>query len=381
MANNRTKVVVVGDGAAGLIMSNKLRMLTDRESVSISLIGNSPLHYFKPDGIHIPLNLRNYKDSVKPTAFLINPGIEYIRDTVSKIDVHNRSVTLSGGKPVNYDILIIATGNRFAPQDVNGYQGNAYHFYDLPHAVELSERLKKFKGGRIVIGQASVPIQCPPAPYEFTFLLEDYLRHKGIWDKTEIHYVYPLGRVFTIPNVAEEVQKLFDERGIQYHTFFNVENIDGASRKVSSLEGEDIGYDLLIMVPPHRGQQMITDSGLADQTGYIDVDRFHLNYGDLDDVFVIGDATNLPVSKAGASAHFEAEYLANRIANETSGHVYDDSYKGQVACTTVTGQGRAMTLFFSYDKPPRAWHESKTDYFLKWTSADTYFTGMIRGIM
>lgn len=378
---NAIKVLVVGDGAAGIIISNKVRLLTDRDRVSVTIVGNSPLHYFKPDGIHIPLNLKNYKDSVKPTAFLINPGIEYVRDKAAMIDPENRKVTLESGRELFYDYLIIATGDRFAMDEIPGYRGSAHHFYDLPSSVELGERLKHFNGGKIVIGQASIPIQCPPAPYEFTFQLEDYLRYRGIRDKTEIHYLYPLNRVFTIANVAEEVQKLFDEKGIIYHTLFNVESIDPEKNQVNSLEGETVDYDLLVMIPPHKGQQVITDSGMADQSGYINVDRYHLNYADHDDLFAIGDATNLPISKAGATAHFESEYLANRIAHETSGHVYDDSYNGEVACTTVTGEGKAMTLFFSYNKPPRAWYESKFDYLLKWTSADTYFSAMLRGIM
>ncbi len=381
MGNGRTNVLVLGDGAAGIIISNKLRLLTDRERVSISIVGNTPLHYFKPDGIHIPLNLKNYRDSVKPTAFVINPGIEYIRDMATHIDPENRKVTLLGGKTLDYDILIVATGNRFAPDEIPGYRGSANHFYDLPSAIDLRDQLRKFKGGKIVIGQASIPIQCPPAPYEFTFQLEDYLRTRGIRDKTQIDYVYPLNRVFTIANVSDEVQRLFDEKNINYHTLFNVESIDQEKKQVNSLEGETVDYDLLVMIPPHRGQRFITESGLADDSGYIDVDRHKLNYKDHDDLFAIGDATNLPISKAGATAHFESEYLANRLAYETSGHVYDESYNGEVACTTVTGEGTAMTLYFSYNKPPRAWYESKFDYLLKWTSADTYFTAMLRGIM
>ncbi len=379
MAN--TRVVVVGDGAAGIIISNKIRLLTDRDTVSVSIIGNSRYHYFKPDGIHIPLNLKNYKDSVKPTAFLINAGVEYVKDRVTKIDHTNRKVELQSGKVMEYDILIIATGDRFSTDDVPGYSGNANHFYDLPSSVSLRQKLREFKGGKIVVGQSSIPIQCPPAPYEFTFQLLDYLKSRGIRDKTEVHYIYPLNRVFTMANVAEEVQRLFDEKGVIYHTLFNVESIDGEKRTVNSLEGETVDYDLLVLVPPHKGQQVITDSGLSDESGYIDVDRHHLNYADYDDLFAIGDATNLPISKAGATAHFESEYLANRIAYETSGHVYEDAYNGEVACTTVTGEQTAMTLYFSYSKPPRAWYESKFDYLLKWTSADTYFSGMLRGIM
>lgn len=318
---------------------------------------------------------------MKPTRFLFNYGVEYIFDEATGIDVSQRTVRLKSGNSTSYDYLIIATGDRFDYNEIPGYIGEARHFYDLQHSLELANILDSFNGGKIVIGPSSIPYQCPPAPYEFTFLLDKYLRDRGIRDKTEIHYTFPLNRVFTMENVANFVNRLFDERGIITHTLFNVESINGLNKTVTSIEGEDVKYDLLIMVPPHKGQKMITDSELAGPSGYIDVDRHKLSYKDYDDVFAIGDATNLPISKAGATAHFESEYLANRIAHEISGNVYDETYNGEVACTTITGAGKAMTLYFSYDRPPRAEFQSKMDYLLKWTSADTYFSGMLRGIM
>lgn len=376
-----TNILILGDGAAGTIMANKLRFLTHREDAEITVIGNSKYHYFKPDGIHIPLGIKDYRDSVKKPQFLFNYGINYVRDSVTGIDVENRNVSTESGRSYTYDYLIIATGDRLVPEEVNGFNEEANHFYTLEGSLDLKKKLSGFNGGKIVIGPSSIPYQCPPAPYEFTFQLDRYLRRRGIRDKTELHYIFPLNRVFTMENVSNHVQKLFDEKDVIYHTLFNLDSIDGENKKVSSLEGEDLDYDFLILVPPHKGQKVITESGLADEQGYIVVDRHHLNYGDYDNVFVIGDATDLPISKAGATAHFQAEYLAGRIASEISGFVAEELYDGSVACTTVTGDEKAFTLYFSYTRPPRALFQSKMDYILKWTSADTYFSGMLRGVM
>ncbi len=376
-----SNILVLGDGAAGTIISNKLRFLIKREDAEITVIGNSKFHYFKPDGIHIPLGIKNYKDSVKKTEFLFNYGINFVRDTVTAIDVENRSVKTDSGRDFTYDYLIIATGDRLVPEEIPNFQKEASHFYTLEGSLELGKKLAGFKGGKIVIGPSSIPYQCPPAPYEFTFQLDRYLRRRGIRDKTELHYMFPLNRVFTMENVSEHVQKLFDERDVEYHTLFNMESIEADKKVVTSLEGEELPYDMLILVPPHKGQEVITKSGLADEYGYIEVDRNKLNYGNYDNVFVIGDATDLPISKAGATAHFQAEYLAGRIASEISGFVSEAEYDGSVACTTVTGDEKAFTLYFSYTRPPRAVFQSKLDYILKWTSADTYFSGMLRGVM
>ncbi len=381
MPNSRKTALILGDGASGTIMANKLRFHSDLRQLEIKVVGNSPAHYFKPDGVMIPFGFKDHSKSVKPTQFLFNHGVEYIRDTVTSIDVQNHKVKTINSGEIGYDYLFIATGDRFATDDLPGYDKAAQHFYSLDGALRLKEKLAEFKGGKIVVGQASIPIQCPPAPYEFTFQLEQYLKLKGLREKTEIHYIYPLNRVFTMPNVSTFIEKLMDEKGIVVHKMFNVDSLDPDSKTLSSLEGEQIPFDLLILVPPHKGQKVITESGLADENGYIDVDRNHLNYRDYDNVFVVGDATNLPISKAGATAHFESEYLANRIASEVNGNAFFESYNGEVACTTITGGQQAITLFFSYNKPPRANFQSKSDYFLKWTSSDTYFSAMLRGIM
>lgn len=376
---NKKSVIIVGDGAAGIIMANKLRDRTDPETVEITVIGPMKPHYFKPDGIFIPFNMKDYRSSIKGTGFLLSRRIKRIAGEVTAMDVSNRTVTVGTDRVLSYDYLIIANGNRLVPEEVPGYKGNAEHFYDLEPTLHLKESLKNFQGGKIVVGQASVPIQCPPAPYEFTFLLDAYLRQRGIRDKTDIHYVYPINRVFTIENVAGHIQEYFDEKNINYHTLFNVESVDGEKKKLVSLEGEELDYDLLVLIPPHRGQAVNTSSGLSNDFGYIDVDRYKLTYGDYDNVFVIGDATNLPISKAGSAAHYEAEYLSKKIANETSGGPRPCDYDGEVSCFTVTGANRGMTLHFYYGRPPRASFSSSIDYILKFTSADTYFTTMLRG--
>lgn len=377
----KNRILVLGDGASGTIMANKLRIFLNAEDAEVTVLGNSPYHYFKPDGIHIPLGMKNYKDSIKKASFLFNYGVNYVSETVSKINVENKTVSTESGKDYEYDYLIIATGDRLVTEEFPNYDKEAHHFYSLDASLELGKQLAEFKGGQIVVGPSSIPYQCPPAPYEFSFQLDRYLRRRGIRDKTEIHYTFPLNRVFTMEGVSNHVQKLFDEKGIIYHTMFNLETIEPEKKTITSLEGEDIPYDLLILVPPHKGQAVITESGLADEYGYMDVDRHKLNYKDYDNVFAIGDATNLPISKAGATAHFQAAYLAPKIASEISGAISEEAYDGSVACTTVTGDEKAFTLYFSYDRPPKAMFQSKSDYVLKWTSSDTYFSAMLRGVL
>lgn len=375
------KVVIIGDGGGGIILANKLRMHVNTREAEIIVIGNSPHHYFKPDSVLIPFNLKNERSSVKSNKFLVNHGVRYLSDEAILIDPESRRVRMKSGMETYYDFLVIATGSRLVPEEVPGYNYDVKHFYDYQHTMELKSIMKDFNGGNVVIGQASVPIQCPPAPFEFTLLLDDYLRSKGLRDKTTIDYVYPINRVFTIKHVADYVQKLFDEKEIQYHTMFNVDHIDSKNNRLVSLEGEDVDYTLLVLVPPHRGQKVITDSGLAEGLGFVNVDKHKLTYGKYDDIFVIGDATDLPIPKNGAAAHFQAAYLSGKLSHEIAGFVYEDDYNGENCCPPFMSRNTSISVFMSYSKAPRGYAPSKLDFLFKYTSSETYFTGMLRGML
>lgn len=242
----------------------------------------------------------------------------------------------------------------------------AHDFYTVRGAIRLFQALEDFDRGTIVIGVAGIPYKCPPAPVEFAFLLDDYLRSRGIRDRVTIKLLSPLNRAFTIEATSKLVQPILAKRGIELTGFFNVESVDPFARTVTSLEGETVDYDLLILVPPHRGARVIEDSRLGDERGWVPVDRNTLKLTALPNIWAIGDATNIPISKSGSVAHYEASVVASEVAAAVRGeaapaHVYD----GKVMCFLETGQGKATTIRFDYDHPPtspnpsRLWHWAK----------------------
>lgn len=376
-----TKIVIIGDGTAGLMLANKLRFILRPAEVNIAVIGKSTTHYFKADGVTIPVGLKRYKDSTKQTRFLLNYGIDYIEDEVTNVDNEQRSITGSSGRVYRYDYLVMASGTRFAYEDIPGYEGEAKHFYGLQEALNLKEHLKTVRSGDIVVAQPDGPFQYPPGPYEFTMVLDEYLRRNEVRDKTSVHFVTPGDRAFELKGVSDHVEEKFQEKNVELVKNFKVSSINAKNKEIASESGETVKYGLLILVPPHKGQRFATDSGLAGDDGFITVDKTKLNYKDYDDVFAIGDAANLPMAKSGASAKSQAEYLANRLAHEIVGNPYQSEYNGDVYWTTLVGDDRALSLYFSYTKEPRVSFASKADYLLKWASADTYFSGMIRGIL
>lgn len=376
-----TRIIIVGDGSAGLMLANKLRFLLRPREASIAVVGKSSNHYFKTDGVTIPVGLKRYRDSVKPTRFLFNHGVDYIEDEIATVNVDQRTLSGASGRMYSYDYLVLASGTRFAYENIPGYEGEAKHFYGLQESLNLKEHLDSFKSGDIVIGQPEGPIQYPPGPFEFAMVLDEFLRRRGIRDKSNIHFLSPSDRAFEVKKISDHVEERFAEKNIDLITNFKVSSINAKNKEVLSKDGEAAKYGLLILVPPHKGQNFVSASGLAGEDGFITVDKNRLNYGSYDDVFAIGDGANLPAPKSGASAKSQAEFLANKIAHDLVGNPYDKEYNGDVYWTTLVGNDKAMSLYFSYNREPRVSFASKADYMLKWGASDTYFSGEVRGIL
>jgi sulfide:quinone oxidoreductase len=292
-------------------------------------------------------------------------------------------VNLASGEVIHYDYLVLATGSRILPEEIPYFEQEAHHFYTAKAALGLRRALDSFTGGRIVIGIASMPYKCPPAPLEVAFLIEAELRERGLRDRSEVHFCSPIGRAFTIESVSDMATPILEEKGIELHTFFNVETIDPERKVVQSLEGEELGYDLLVLVPPHRGQQFLIDSGLAAAPGgWLPTDRNTLQVGGRANVFALGDATDLPLSKAGSTAHFEAPVVVEGIVAGIEGRApagKHAAYEGRVMCFFEVGDGKGTLLRFDYDHPPKPpkpnvlWHLGKIVF------NKTYFHTVPRG--
>jgi len=319
----------------------------------------------------------------RPERSLLDAPINLIVDTAVRIDEAARTIVLASGAILPYDYLVLATGSRIVPEEIPFFTQEARHFYTGKAALELRHALDAFTGGRVVIGIASMPYKCPPAPLEVSFLIEAELRERGLREKSEVHFCSPIGRAFTIESVSEVATPILEQKGIELHTFFNVEAIDPERKVILSLEGEELGYDLLILVPPHRGQQFLIDSGLAPAPGgWLPTDRHTLQVGGRPNVFALGDATDLPLSKAGSTAHFEAPVVVEGIIAGLEGRAPSGkhaSYEGRVMCFFEVGDGKGTLLRFDYEHPPKPpkpnalWHLGKIVF------NKTYFHTVPRG--
>jgi len=348
------KIVILGGGVAGTIVANQLARKIPGElrarEVSITQIGNTDTHTYQPGWLYIPFDLSRPEDLKRPQRSLLDPSITFVQDTIAKIDVKAQKLTSKEGKEISYDILVIATGSVPRPDLTPGLVEAGHWFHTEEGAIKLRDALRTFTGGRIVISMG-VPHKCPVAPVEVTLMLDEYLRKRGLREKTEITYTYPVGAVHTIPAVAKWGAQVFEERGIKYEVFFNMKEVDAKNKIVHSMEGGQFPFDLLITIPQHRGAQVILDSALGEG-GWIPTNKETLQMEGTENVFVVGDTTNLPVSKAGSTAHFSADVLVENVVDLLSGQKPSHKYDGKVFCFIETGRNQASYISFNYTTPP-----------------------------
>jgi len=381
------RVVVLGGGVGGTLAANliarRLKRAISRQEARVTVVDATGRHTYQPGYMYIAMGNEKPERLVRSEKSLLDGNVDLVVDKVTRIDAAGQSVELASGETLRYDQLVIATGSRIMPELIEGFDTEAHHFYTPGAAAKLRKALDAFQGGRIVIGIAGIPYKCPPAPLEVAFLIESELRERGLRDKSEITFLSPINRAFTIESVSDMVTPIFGEKDIHLELLAGIAQID-PERKVAITDAfEEHPYDLLIVVPPHKGAQFLIDSGLAPKSGWLPTDRSTLQVktvakaapGQADEdiprysnIHALGDTTDLPLSKAGSTAHFEAPVIAERVAAAVLGNKpagKHATYGGKVMCFFEVGDGKGTLLQFDYDHPPKPpkpnqlWHLGK----------------------
>ncbi len=376
------RIVIVGGGVGGTLLANVVGKELSADQAQITVVDEFGQHLYQPGWLYVPFGEETPGKLRKRERSLLRKNVELIVERVVGIDPVKKTVQLAGKTEIPYDILVLATGSRAAPEEVPGFAEGAHHFYTSDAAIKLRARLDGFKGGRLVVGVADIPYKCPPAPLEFVFKVDEFLSNRGLRDKTELVYLSPINRAFTIESVSEFVTPMLEERNIRTEVFFNTEEVDPVAKKVTSLEGDEIDYDLLVMVPPHRGSKLMVETGLGDRMGWLPTDRYTLAVANQEDIYGLGDATDIPVSKSGSAAHFEAKVLADRIVHRITGKETGDLlYDGRVLCFLETGYGQATQLAFDFENPPQPPKPSRYYHYQKTLFNKVYWYIVPRGLV
>ncbi|MGD8277607.1 MAG: FAD/NAD(P)-binding oxidoreductase [Gemmatimonadota bacterium] len=351
------KVVILGAGTAGTVMAAKLRDVLEPETWQITVVDRDDRHVYQPGLLFIPFGVYTERDLFKPRSRFIPPGVDLVLGEMEAVDPERRRVHLAGGVRLDYDLLIVATGSRIVPSETEGlvgpgWQRNVFDFYTVEGARALKGGLEDFGGGRLLVNVVDMPIKCPVAPLEFAFLADWYFTKLGLRESVEIVFATPLTGPFTRPRCSDALSDLFVERGIEVRTQFNTASVDGSKRVLEGMDGQQIDYDLLVTIPIHRGSEVIGRSGMGDELDFVPTDPHTLRSKAWESVFVIGDATNLPSSKAGSVAHFQADVLTENVQRWAAGRALEPGFDGHANCFIETGFGKAVLVDFNYDVEP-----------------------------
>ena len=353
----KKSLVVLGAGTAGTMVANKLRNRLPKSDLHITVVDKTDIHDYQPGYLFIPFGMNTPEQIRKSTHAFIHDGIELVLADVDRVDAEARSVSLTDGRTLPYDYLVIASGTSPRPDQTPGMLGDEWHksvgeFYTYDGAVALRDALNAFTGGRLVVHITELPFKCPVAPLEFTFLADDYLKGRGLRDRTELVFVTPLDGAFTKPVASKELGHLLKERGVTVETDFMVERIDQERKVLVSYDEREVHYDQLVTIPLNMGADFVARSGLGDDLNYVPVDKHTSQSTQYPDIFALGDASNIPTSKAGSVAHFSVEVFVENFLELAAGKPMTHSFDGHANCFVESGQGKALLLDFNYDTEP-----------------------------
>jgi len=351
------RLVILGAGTAGTIVANRFKRVMDLDEWQITLVDPDPIHYYQPGFLFIPFGMYTKKDVIKPKRDYISAPLTLIQSAVEEVDPVQRIVHLANKQTLSYDYLIIATGTDIHPEETPGMAehewGKSIHsFYTLQTSVALNQMLHGWEGGRLVVNVVENPIKCPVAPLEFIMLADWHFHKHGKRDRVEIIYATPLPGAFTKPVASRLLGELLERKNIHVEADFMIERVEPDAKKIVSYDEREIEYDLLVTVPLNKGAEFIARSGLGNELNYVPVDQHTLRARDYDNIFVLGDASDAPASKAGATAHFAIDLFTENFLRYVEGHELKPYFDGHANCFIETGFGKGLMIDFNYDQEP-----------------------------
>ncbi|VAW20699.1 Sulfide:quinone oxidoreductase, Type III [hydrothermal vent metagenome] len=351
------RILILGAGTAGTMMANKLRKALDKEEWEITIVDQFKTHYYQPGFLFIPFGIYNREDVVKPKADFFPAGARVIYSEIDRIEAEANKVHLTGGKVLHYDYLIIATGTKTFPEETPGLHDKLWYkeifdFYTVDGAIALQKFFKGWEGGKLVMAITELPYKCPVAPIEFVFLADAFFTEKGIRDKVDITYVTPMPGAFTKPTASKMLSELLLEKNIKVVPDFYMERVDNEKKTIVSYDDVEIPFDALAVVPVNMGDKMIERSGLGDDMNFVPTNKETLQSIQHENIFILGDASNIPTSKAGSVAHFASEILFENLMNAIEGRPILAKFDGHANCYIETGFGKGALIDFNYETEP-----------------------------
>jgi sulfide:quinone oxidoreductase len=360
------RIVIVGGGSGGTITANRLaeelQTEIDAGEVEVTIVSDNPNHIYKPLYLYVPFGEVDLADTTRPLVDLVDRRVNLVYEHVTGIDTDGKAIEVADGGHLEYDYLVLATGAIPQPEETPGLGADepGHHFYGPEASADLREALADFDEGHLVLSVIGTPHVCPAAPAEFPMIVDEWLRERGVREDVEITYTYPIQRLHGVRPTAEWMVPRFEEKDINTETFFNVESVEDGT--IETLEGKELDFDLLVGIPEFTASPIIEEAGLGEE--WLEVDRNTLESDHAEDVYGIGDVTNLPTSKAGSVAHYASGTLVSRLASEIRGQTPTATFHGKTICFIEAGTEEGTFIEFAYDREPVVRDQNR---FLHWS--------------
>ena len=339
------------------MVANKLRRRLPHSEWAITIVDQDPEHHYQPGYLLIPFGVYDPSTVVKPSKRFLPRGVNTVIGEIDLVEPEMNRVRTAHGTYLQYDELVIATGVSPRPDQTPGMNGpewrkSVFDFYTLDGARALSDKLRDWDGGRLVVHISEMPIKCPVAPLEFAFLADSFFEERGMRDRVDMTYVTPLDGAFTKPVASKRLGAMLEERKIELQADFYVESIDNEKKALVSFDEREVPFDLLVTVPVNMGADFIARSGLGNELNCVSVDNGTFQSTAWDNIFALGDAADIPTSKAGSVAHFAIELFTENFIQHINGDEMTHIFDGHANCFVESGDGKAMLIDFNYDTQP-----------------------------
>lgn len=338
------------------MVANRMAELLDGDEWNIIIVDKDERHFYQPGYLFIPFGIYRPEEVIREKRHFIPRNVELVFSDIELIEPELNQVRLTkDARIIPYDYLVIATGTDIRPEEQEGlldagWRETIFDFYTFDGASALSEHLKHWEGGRLVINIAEMPIKCPVAPLEFAFLADWYFHERGIRNKVEIVYATPLPGAFTKPKASAMLGGMLEDKNIHLEADFNVGEVYPG--KIASWDEREIAYDLLVTVPTNMGADVIDRSGMGDELNFVPTDKYTLQSKEYENIWVIGDATDIPASKAGSVAHFELEVVVENVLRHMDGLAPLPEFDGHANCFVESGFEKSILIDFNYEVEP-----------------------------
>ncbi|MFW6003813.1 MAG: NAD(P)/FAD-dependent oxidoreductase [Halanaeroarchaeum sp.] len=371
------EIVIIGGGVGGTVTANRLVDHLEREvkagDVNITIVTDDPYHVYKPTFLYVPFGKKEAEDAKRPLADVVDRHVDLVFQRVTGIDTDAQTIAMQDGSGMDYDYLVVSTGAIPDPEGTPGLGADedGHHFYGPEAAEELREALAGLEEGRLVLSVIGTPHVCPAAPVEFAFMADSWLDKRGLRDDVEITYTYPINRLHGVRPVAEWMEPRFEDRGIDTRTFFNVDSVDSDEQVIETIEGKELDYDLMVGIPEFEASPLIADAGLGPD--WMEVNKDTLESDHADNVFGIGDVTDLPTSKAGSVAHYASSVVVDRIASYVRGQTPTAHFEGETVCFIEAGMDEGTHITFDYENDPVVRNETQFIHWAKLSYNEAYW--------